>query len=714
MKKILIVSLIFAWMQGVILNAQNLDSPDGNLTLKVDINTDGIPTYSLKFKNKEIIKESKLGYELVEGSSLSKDFELVDNRKTHFAETWTPVWGEEKEIRNHYNELMVSLRQKQTNRKMNICFRLFNDGLGFRYEFPMQNELKYFVIKEENTEFRMTSDHIAYWIPGDYCTQEYAYTKSRMSQIKELTPKAVDYVNISTHLIQAPAVQTALLLKTDDGLYIHLHEAALYDYPCMHLSLDEQTMTFRSHLTPDAVGYKGTLQAPSRSPWRTIIVGETGADILASRITLNLNEPCIIEDTSWIKPTKYIGVWWEMIAGGKSWHYTDDLPTTILGKTDYTKTKPNDKHAANTNNVKRYIDFASSHGFDGVLVEGWNVGWEDWVGNRKDYVFDFVTPYPDFDVEELKRYANLKGVKMIMHHETSSAVRNYERQLDTAFQFMKRYDYDIVKTGYVGQIVPLGNHHYSQPIVNHFQHVVEKAAKYKIMINAHEAIRPTGICRTYPNLIGNESARGTEFQANIPLGHTTILPFTRLVGGPMDYTPGIFELDISKINPTLNRKMKSTITNQLALYITMYSPLQMAADYPENYERFLDAFQFIKEVPVEWDKSIYLEAEPYEYLTIARKEKNSNNWFVGGTTADKPHVATIRFNFLDTDKTYIATIYADAKNTNYISNPYGYTVRKVLVTKNSKLSQSVAVGSGFAISLFEVKDKTQTKGLKRL
>ncbi|MDL2311396.1 glycoside hydrolase family 97 protein [Bacteroidales bacterium OttesenSCG-928-B11] len=701
MKKILL--LLTCIFSITTLFTQELKSPDNNLVLKFELQEGGVPTYSLKFKEKPVILNSSLGFELVkDNKSLVDDFEIIDTTKSHVDETWEPVWGEEKSIRNCYNELVVNLIQKEKSRKMTIRFRLFNDGLGFRYEFPMQQKLTYFTIKEEVTEFSMAGDHIAYWIPGDYSTQEYAYTKSRMSEIRDLLFKVIDHQNVAQKTVGGACVQTSLLLKTDDGFYINLHEAALLNYPCMHLDLDEEKMTFRSHLTPDALGFKGYIQTPFNTPWRTIIVGDEAKDILASRITLNLNEPCKIEETSWIKPVKYVGVWWEMIAGGGDWSYTSDFPTVQLGETDYAKATPHGNHRANNANVKRYIDFAAKHGFDAVLVEGWNVGWEDWIGNYKDYVFDFITPYPDFDLEMLNDYAHTKGVKLIMHHETSSSIRNYERHIDTAFQLMNRYGYPAVKTGYVGEIVPRGDYHYSQNLINHFQFVVEKAAAYSVMINAHEAVRPTGICRTYPNLIGNESARGTEFTDFVPLGHTTILPFTRLIGGPMDYTPGIFEFDLSKINPNSTKKIKSTITHQLALYVTMYSPLQMAADYPENYERFPDAFQFIKDVPADWSETVYLEAEPYEYLTIARKDKKSNNWFVGGITGEKSRVAQIKFDFLDPDKKYVAILYADTEDTDYLTNPQSYMLKKINVNKKSKLSQQIVAGSGFAISIFEV------------
>ena len=629
------------------LNAQELKSPNGNFKMIFALENDGTPTYQLFMKNKEIIKKSKLGLELQKDKkSLLNDFKLVNEVRNTFDETWKTVWGEETEIRNHYNELALTLKQNETERQVIIRFRLFNEGLGFRYEFPEQKNLTYFVVKEERTEFAMTGDHTAFWIPGDYDTQEYDFTESKLTEIRKLFRGAVSE-NASQKQFSDTGVQTSLMLKTADGIYINIHEAALINYSCMHLNLDDKNLVFQSHLTPDAKGNKGHLQAPCVSPWRTIIASADARDILASRMTLNLNEPCKIEDTSWIKPVKYIGVWWEMITGKSSWAYTDEIPSVQLGVTDFTKAKPNGKHAANTKHIKEYIDFAAKHGFDAVLVEGWNEGWEDWFGHEKDYVFDFVTPYPDFDVKGIHEYAKSKGVKMIMHHETSGSTRNYERHLDKAFQFMNENGYDAAKTGYVGNILPLGEHHYSQSILNHYQYVIEKAVDYKIMINAHEAVRPTGICRTYPNMIGNESARGTEFQAfgGSKANHTTLLPFTRLLGGPMDYTPGIFEMDIAKLNPNNNSHVNTTLANQLGLYVVMYSPLQMAADLPENYNRFLDAFQFIKDVPVEWSTSKYLEAEPGYYITIARKDKNSSNWFVGNSNGYNARTSTITLDF---------------------------------------------------------------------
>ena len=652
---------------GLSAGAQQLKSPDGNLTLDFSLNNQGTPVYELTYKGHPVIKPSRLGLELKrEDANKKTDFEWTERKDADrldakadlmtgfsinrtqtatFDETWTPVWGEESRIRNHYNELEVTLDQAATQRQLVLRFRLFDDGLGFRYEFPQQPELNYFVIREEHTEFAMAGDHTAFWIPGDYDTQEYDYTTSRLSEIRGLMKKA--YTENSSQTLSSPTgVQTALMMKTDDGLYINLHEAALVDYPCMNLDLDDRNLVFRSWLTPDARGDKGYMQTPCHTPWRTVIVSDDARDILASRITLNLNEPCKLTDTSWIKPVKYVGVWWDMITGRGTWAYTDDLASVKLGITDYTKTKPNGRHSANTENVKRYIDFAAKHGFDAVLVEGWNEGWEDWFGKSKDYVFDFVTPYPDFDVDELQRYAASKGVKMMMHHETSSSVRNYERHMDQAYRFMVDHGYNAVKSGYVGDILPRGEHHYGQWMVNHYLYAVQKAADYKIMVNAHEAVRPTGLCRTYPNLIGNESARGTEYEAfgGNNVNHTTILPFTRLIGGPMDYTPGIFETHIDKMNPDNHSQVRSTLARQLALYVTMYSPLQMAADVPENYERFLDAFQFIKDVAIDWDESRYLEAEPGEYITIARRAKGTDNWFVGCTAGYNGHVSKLAFH----------------------------------------------------------------------
>lgn len=709
--KLIISALLFSALN---VDADVVTSPNGIVSIDFQLKN-GIPTYKVDYKGKPVIKESRLGLELRDGKNLMDGFEQLNATTSTFDETWQPVWGEVKEIRNHYNELLAELKQPSTDRYMNIRFRVYDDGVEFRYEFPQQKNLVYFVIKEEHSQFAMTGDHTAWWIPGDYDTQEYDYTESKLSEIRSLLPNAVTS-NASQTVFSPTGVQTSLQMKTDEGLYINLHEAALVDYSCMHLNLDDKNLVFESWLTPDADGFKGRLQAPCHSPWRTVMVSDDARDILSSHLILNLNEPCKIEDTSWIKPVKYMGVWWEMIAGGKPWSYTNDIPSVKLGETDYRKVKSNGNHPANTRNVKKYIDFAAKHGFDQLLVEGWNVGWEDWFGNQKDYVFDFVTPYPDFDIEQLNRYAHDKGIRLMMHHETSGSSRNYERHLEQAYQLMNKYGYTAVKSGYVGNILPYGEHHYGQWMNNHYLYCVVEAAKHKIMVNAHEAVRPTGLCRTYPNLIGNESARGTEYQAfgGSKTFHTTVLPFTRLQGGPMDYTPGIFEMNISKLNPNNSSHVNATLANQLALYVTMYSPLQMAADLPENYERFMDAFQFIKDVPVDWDNSIYLEAEPGKYVTVARKEKGTNNWFIGSATGDANHQSVISLDFLEKGKNYIATIYADTKDTDYKSNPQSYQIVKGLVNSKNKLKINTVEAGGYAISLFEVTTSDEMKGLKKL
>ncbi len=687
--------------------SESLISPNGNLKLEFRLQDGDKPRYKLSYKDKVVVDWSRMGFQLND-SGLFDWFELADVSRSTTDETWNPVWGEESTIRNHYNELAVTLRQTSSDRRMVVRFRLFDDGLGFRYEFPDQNNLVYFVISDELTDFSMTCDHTAWWIPGDYDTQEYDYTRSRLSEIRRLMEASITD-NLSQTSFSPTGVQTSLQLKTDDGIYMNIHEAALVNYPAMHLDLDldDKNMVFHAHLTPSPTGEKAYMQTPCTTPWRTIIVSDDARDILASRITLNLNEPCKIEDTSWIHPCKYVGVWWEMITGKSSWAYTDDLRSVHLTTDDLTKVKPNGKHGANTANVKRYIDFAAENGFDGVLVEGWNIGWEDWYGHMKEDVFDFVTPYPDFDVEGIERYAKEKGVKMIMHHETSASPRNYERQLDTAYKFMREHGYDAVKSGYVGDMIQKGNNHYNQWMVNHYLYAVRKAADYHIMVNAHEAVRPTGLCRTYPNLIGNESARGTEYQAfggSKPF-HVSVLPFTRLIGGPMDYTPGIFEMNISKINPENNSHANCTIANQLGIYVVMSSPLQMAADLPENYERFPDAFKFIKDVAIDWSESRYLEAEPGEYITVARKAKDTGKWFVGNVTGEKAHESVIRFDFLDPGKTYIATIYADAPDADYKTNPQAYTIRTMKCKSKTILKQKAVEGGGFAISFEEVGGK---------
>jgi hypothetical protein len=675
-------------------------SPNKQINVAFAVNKKGVPTYQIQYKQKPVILESSMGFELVKDDDLMENFKVLDVIYDTNDEVWNTVWGEEREIRNHYNEMLVILQQKKTSRRMNIRFRVFNEGVGFRYEFPQQADLGHFIIQQERTSFTLTGDHTAHWIPGDYDTQEYDYTTSRISKIESLFDVALTG-NASQEQFSKTGVQTALMLKTDEGLYINIHEAALLDYPAMHLNLTPDTYTFESWLTPDAVGNMAYMIVPHNTPWRTVMVSDDARDILASRMTYNLNEPCAIEDTSWIKPMKYIGVWWEMITGKSSWSYTDDFAAIKLGQVDYSEAIPNATHGANNANVKRYIDFAATHGFDGILVEGWNEGWEDWFGHSKDYVFDFVTPYPDFDVKMLNAYAKTKGVELIMHHETSSSVRNYERHMDKAYQFMKDNGYNAVKSGYVGDIIPRGEHHYSQFIVNHYNYAIEKAADYQIMINAHEAVRPTGVARTYPNLVANESARGTEFQAfgGSKPNHTTILPFTRLIGGPMDYTPGVFEMDISKLNPNNNSRVNTTLANQLGLYVIMYSPLQMAADLPENYERFSDAFQFIKDVAIDWDRSVYLEAEPGEFVTIARKAKDREDWFVGNSNGYNKREAAIDLSFLDKDKKYIATIYRDHKNSDYKTNPQAYVIESKKVTSQTVLKLLTVPAGGFGIKI---------------
>lgn len=683
-------------------NAVEVKSPDGKVAVDFDVKN-GVPTYSMTFDGKTVIKPSTLGLELVNANDLMDGFNIVGSETSAFDETWQPVWGETKDIRNHYNELLVKLRQTSTNRFMNLRFRVYDDGMGFRYEFPQQKNLVYFVVKDEHSQFAMNGDHTAWWIPGDYDTQEYDYTESRLSDIRRLMEGAITD-NASQTQFSPTGVQTSLQMKTDDGLYINLHEAALVDYSCMHLNLDDKNMVFESWLTPDAQGNKGHLQAPAKTPWRTVIVSDDARDMLSSNLILNLNEPCAYTDTSWIKPVKYVGVWWEMIGGGKQWSYTFDLPSVKLETLDYSQTKPHGQHPANNENVKKYIDFAAEHGFDQVLVEGWNIGWEDWFGNSKDYVFDFQTPYPDFDIKMLNDYAHSKGVRLMMHHETSGSVRNYERHMEAAYDLMDKYGYNSVKSGYVGNMIPRGEHHYGQWLNNHYLYAVTEAAKHKIMVNAHEAVRPTGLCRTYPNLIGNESARGTEYESfagNKP-SHTTVLPFTRLQGGPMDYTPGIFEMDMKKVNPESAGHVNSTLARQLALYVTMYSPLQMAADTPETYSRFMDAFQFIKDVAVDWDESRYLEAEPGRYVVAARKAKGTDNWFVGCTASEHGHESELKLDFLDKGRKYEAVIYADAPGAHYLTNPQAYTITRRKVTDKTRLKMKAAPGGGYAISIIPV------------
>lgn len=719
---LLTLTLFLSLLAAPVISASDplsVSSPDGDILLTFELTPQGgAPSYSVDFKGRQVIAPSRLGLELVSESgrntfdhqaekskgdalSLMDGFVVLGSRRDSINETWNPVWGEETVIRNHYNSLSVTLLQPTLQREMILEFRVFDDGIAFRYDFPSQPNLNYFVIKEELSQFAMTGDHRAYWIPGDYDTQEYNYTKSRLSEIRSLFPSKVNPDNASTTTFSPTGVQTSLQLKTDDGIYLNIHEAATLDYATMHLNLNDSTLTFTSWLTPDAMGAKGYMQTPCHTPWRYVIITDDARDILASRIAYNLNDPCAIEDTSWIKPVKYIGVWWEMITGAGTWNYTDDVYSVKLGETDYSATHPNGRHSANNEKVKRYIDFAAQHGFDQVLVEGWNEGWEDWFGQSKDYVFDFVTPYPDFDVDSLNAYAHSKGVKLMMHHETSGSVRNYERHLDQAYKFMNDHGYNAVKSGYVGNIIPRGEYHYSQWLNNHYLHAVKKAADHKIMVNAHEASRPTGVARTYPNLIGNESARGTEYQAmgGNDKSHTSILPFTRLQGGPMDYTPGIFEFDLSTFTPGNNSKIASTIPGQLALYVTMYSPLMMAADLPEHYEKFPDAFQFIKDVPVEWEKSVYLEAEPMEYVTIARKDKNSDAWFIGSTAGTDDRNSRIKLSFLDPGRKYRATIYAEAPDANTVDGQQRYTIKTQTVTSNTVLNLHALAGGGYAISI---------------
>lgn len=681
---------------------EQLKSPDGNLELNFNLPNNGIPTYTLSYKRKDVIKQSRLGMELRnDRKSLLDSFNLTESKYSSFDESWKPVLGEVKEIRNKYNQLKVTLSQQSENRKIIICFRLFNDGLGFRYEFPEQRNLIYFVIKEEHTQFALTGDMKAFWLPGDYDTQEYNYTESKLSEIRSLFDEAVTD-NPSQKQFSKTGVQTPLMLKSDDGIYINLHEAALLDYPAMSLELDDKTFTFETHLTPDALGNKGYMQAPCHTPWRTIVVSDDARDILSSKLILNLNEPCKYEDTSWIKPIKYIGVWWDMIIGKGTWAYTDELPSVKLGVTDYKAVKPNGKHAANTANVKKYIDFAATHGFDQVLVEGWNIGWEDWYGKSKDYVFDFITPYPDFDMDEIRNYAKSKGIRIQMHHETSASIRNYERHMDAAYKFMIKNNYNSVKSGYVGKIIPRGEYHYGQWMVNHFNYAVRKAAEYKIMVNAHEAVHPTGLHRTFPNLLAQESVRASEYHAlgGIKPNHATVLPFTRIMGGPLDYTPGLFETDISEYNPDNKSLVNSTVCNQLALYITVYSPLQMAADIPETYEKHMDLFQFIKDVSVDWDDTKILEAEPGRYVTIARKAKGTNNWFIGCVAGEEGHESTLNFDFLEKNKNFKATIYCDAKDAHYKNNPQAYEITRQNITADTEIKLKAASGGGYAISLF--------------
>ena len=701
---ILAALLVPAWA-----SAQTVTSPNGNVKLTFSLSETGQPTYEMTYKEKAVIKPSHLGLELAKDKHASKGeqetdlmdgFKVTNTQTSTFDETWKPVWGETATIRNHYNELQVNLRQEAADRDIIIRFRVYDDGMGLRYEFPQQESLNYFLIKEEHTQFAMAGDHTAWWIAGDYDTQEYPTQTTKLSEIRGRMKDAIVWGNSSQTPFSPTGVQTSLQMKSDDGLYINIHEAACVDYSTMHLNLDDKNMVFESWLTPDATGLKGCMQTPCQTPWRTVMVSDDARDILASNLILNLNEPCKIEDTSWIKPVKYCGVWWEMIVGKGSWNYTDEYPSVKLDQIDWTKAKPNGRHSANTARVKQYIDFAAENGLSQVLVEGWNVGWEDWSNRWKWDVFDFITPYPDFDIKYLNDYAHSKGVKLMMHHETSSSVTNYERWMEQAYQLMNDYGYNSVKSGYVGDIIPRGDHHYSQSMNNHYLYAVKEAAKHHIMVNAHEATRPTGLCRTYPNLIGNESARGTEYEAfgGSNPDHTVILPFTRLQGGPMDYTPGILETELSTWSDNPNR-VHTTLVGQLALYVTMYSPLQMAADLPENYAKFMDAFQFIRDVAVDWDDSKYLEAEPGDYITVARKAKGTDNWFIGGKCDENGHKSVVKLDFLDKGRKYACTIYADAKDASFDKNPKAYTITKKTVKKGDTLKFTQAPGGGFAVSL---------------
>lgn len=763
MKKVLMMFAAAVMFSVAAYSGETLKSPDGNLELDFRLDERGAPVYNLSYKGSPVVLDSRMGFLLVFNNdpsmhrmpyagrfggpwSLYDGFSMADSKTSSFDETWAPVWGEEAEIRNHYNELAVTLKQ-ESGRIMIVRFRLYDDGLGFRYEFPAENALTYFLISEEVTEFALAGDHLAWWLPGDYDTQEYNYTESRLSEVRKLVDRART-ANASQAAVPGVSVQTSLQMKTDDGLYVNIHEAEVVNFPTANLELDDENMKLRVWLTPDAQGVKGRMQAPCQSPWRTVMVVDDARKVLASRLILNLNEPCALEDVSWIHPVKYMGVWWEMITNKSLWSYTNDFPSVQLGKTDYSAAKPHGRHGANNENVRRYIDFAAENHFDALLIEGWNEGWEDWFGHQKDYVFDFVTPYPDFDLPALNAYAHSKGIRLIMHHESSSSTVNYERHIDKAYDLMNEYGYDAVKSGYVGDIIPYGEHHYSQPIINHYALCIKKAAEKHIMVNAHEAVRPTGLCRTYPNMIGNESAMGTEFRSDINPGHTTILPFTRLQGGPMDYTPGIFEMDMSKLNPKDRSRMRMTICNQLGLYVTFYSPLQMAADLPEHYAPFMDAFQFIKDVAVDWDKSLYLAAEPGAYVVTARHPKLStlnksqegvaslsdgkkdalsgaarfvyalgedatsadlegavarDVWYVGGITDESARDITVALDFLQPKVKYEAVIYADGPDADFETNPQSYTITRKTVTSKSKLNLHMARSGGFAISLREIR-----------
>jgi Glycoside hydrolase 97. len=678
------------------VSAQEITVSMQKVKLSFNIDKNGTPVYAVSFDQKVIIEPSSLGFMFTDNDNFSSNFQVISSEKKSVDESWKPVWGEVSDIRDHYEQVIVHLKQTGTSRLLDIVFRVFADGVGFRYEFPLQPGLGYFIVTNELTQFNLSGDHKTFWIPGDYDSNEYPYTTSKISEIdnKSMVEKSTDIA-----VRMAPdrySVQTPLMMKTADGLYINIHEAALADYPAMQLHVSGSTHSLTCSLVPDALGNKAYLHAPTHTPWRTIIVSDHAADILASKLILNLNEPSKISNTTWITPMKFVGVWWEMQTGKGGWNYADNAYTTDAKG----QLIPNGKHSANTANVKRYIDFAAKNGIKGVLVEGWNTGWEDWFGKWKENVFDFVTPYPDFDVKGLEDYSKEKGVMMIMHNETSGSATNYERQMDTAFRFMKQFGYHAVKTGYVGRIIPRGEHHDGQWMVDHYVRVAEKAAYYNVMVDMHEPVRPTGLQRTYPNWLANEAARGNEFNAfsaGNPPEHETILPFTRLMGGPMDYTPGIFKLKNYSANAS--RQVHTTLAKQLALYVTLYSPLQMAADIPENYEAHMDAFQFIKSVPVDWDDTKILAAEPGDYLVIARKEKGSNNWFIGAITDENRRQLVADLSFLDKGKKYEATIYADADNADWQQNPEAYTIKKIMVNNTTRLSLKLAPGGGTAISV---------------
>lgn len=712
------IGAYFLFAASLFLNAQTLTSPDGKFEMNFQLKS-GVPYYNLKFKNKTVLEDSRLGLRLLkdntisfnnndvlpEGTNLNGDFVKTNESRDSKNENWAPVLGEKKTYNNHYNELAVTLKQEKEDREIIVRFRLFNDGLGLRYEFPQQKNLNYFVIKEEDTEFDFPFDMKAWWVPGDYDSQEYKPTTSNVSEIPKFWPDSFDG-NASQTPVK-DAVQTPVMLKKEgtDKLYFNIAEAAVIDYPASHLEVDAVNFKFKTHLTPDGQGAKGYIQTPAVTPWRTVIVSENAENVLDSKMIFNLNEPTKYTDTSWIKPVKYMGVWWQMFVPKRgTWHYTN-LDNVKLGVTDYSTTTPNGTHAANNENVKKYIDFASEHGFDQVLVEGWNEGWEDWFGKSKENVFDFITPYPDFDIKMLNEYAHSKGIKLMMHHETSAAATNYERWLEPAFDLMKKHGYNAVKTGYVGNIIPRGEHHYSQWMVQHYQRVVEKAAEYKIVVNSHESIRPTGLNRTFPNWIAQEAARGTEFAAmggNNP-EHETILPFTRYMGGPMDFTPGIFQTQMNYYDPNATGYVKTTLAKQLALYVVMYSPLQMAADLPENYARHLDAFQFIKDVALDWDDTKILSAEPGDFIHTARKTKGKDEWFVGGITDENARSYVVDFSFLPKGKKYEVTVYEDGKNADYVNNPQSYNIYRKTVTSKSKIPVKLARSGGYAMTVRPLK-----------